>query len=306
MQTAQPEKVRAYLLDLQDRICRALESEDGKAIFLEDSWKREEGGGGRSRVMEGGHVFEKAGINFSDVLGNQLPASATAKRPQLADVNFRAMGVSLVVHPSNPHVPTSHMNVRYFYAEPKDGEPMWWFGGGFDLTPYYGVREDAIHWHQTARAACDPFGKTLYPKFKQICDEYFYLPHREEPRGIGGIFFDDYSEGGFEQAFAFMQSVGDHFVPAYQPIVARRKDSPFSDAQRQFQLYRRGRYVEFNLVYDRGTHFGLQSKGRTESILMSLPPLVRWDYDWQPEPGTPEAELYDVYLKPQDWADMKA
>ena len=306
MQTAQPEKVRAYLLDLQDRICAALAAEDGQASFLEDSWTREEGGGGRSRVMAEGKVFEKAGINFSDVQGSQLPASATAKRPQLAGASFRAMGVSLVVHPRNPQVPTTHMNVRYFYAEPKDGEPMWWFGGGFDLTPYYGVREDAIHWHQTARAACDPFGKTLYPKFKQICDEYFYLPHREEPRGIGGIFFDDYSEGGFEQAFAFMQSVGDHFVPAYQPIVARRKDSPFSDAQRQFQLYRRGRYVEFNLVYDRGTHFGLQSKGRTESILMSLPPLVRWDYDWQPEPGTPEAELYDVYLKPQDWADMKA
>ncbi|MDQ8195199.1 oxygen-dependent coproporphyrinogen oxidase [Coraliomargarita sp. SDUM461003] len=306
MQTAQPEKVRAYLLDLQDRICAALAAEDGQASFLEDSWTREEGGGGRSRVMAEGKVFEKAGINFSDVRGSQLPASATAKRPQLAGASFRAMGVSLVVHPRNPQVPTTHMNVRYFYAEPKDGEPIWWFGGGFDLTPYYGVREDAIHWHQTARAACAPFGETLYPKFKQICDEYFYLPHREEPRGIGGIFFDDYSEGGFEQAFAFMQSVGDHFVPAYQPIVARRKDSPFSDAQRQFQLYRRGRYVEFNLVYDRGTHFGLQSKGRTESILMSLPPLVRWDYDWQPEPGTPEAELYDVYLKPQDWADMKA
>ncbi|HBR93158.1 MAG TPA: oxygen-dependent coproporphyrinogen oxidase [Opitutae bacterium] len=305
MQTAQPEKVRAYLLDLQDRICAALAAEDGQASFLEDSWTREEGGGGRSRVMAEGKVFEKAGINFSDVRGSQLPASATAKRPQLAGASFRAMGVSLVVHPRNPQVPTTHMNVRYFYAEPKDGEPIWWFGGGFDLTPYYGVREDAIHWHQTARAACAPFGETLYPKFKQICDEYFYLPHREEPRGIGGIFFDDYSEGGFEQAFAFMQSVGDHFVPAYQPIVARRKDSPFSDAQRQFQLYRRGRYVEFNLVYDRGTHFGLQSKGRTESILMSLPPLVRWDYDWQPEPDTAEAELYEVFLKPQDWADMK-
>ncbi|WPJ98009.1 oxygen-dependent coproporphyrinogen oxidase [Coraliomargarita algicola] len=304
MQTAQPEKVRAYLLDLQDRICAALENEDGQARFQEDSWTREEGGGGRSRVMADGQVFEKAGINFSDVQGSQLPASATAKRPQLAGASFRAMGVSLVIHPLNPHVPTTHMNVRFFYAEPTDGAPIWWFGGGFDLTPYYGQREDAIHWHQTARAACQPFGNALYPKFKQICDEYFYLPHRAEPRGIGGIFFDDYAEGGFEQAFAFMQSVGDHFVPAYQPIVARRKDSPFSDAQRQFQLYRRGRYVEFNLVYDRGTHFGLQSKGRTESILMSLPPLVRWDYDWHPEPKTPEAELYDVYLKPQDWANQ--
>ena len=304
MQTAQPEKVRAYLLDLQDRICHALESEDGEATFLEDSWEREEGGGGRSRVMEGGHIFEKAGINFSDVLGSQLPASATAKRPQFAGVSFRAMGVSLVVHPSNPHVPTTHMNVRYFYAEPKDCEPIWWFGGGFDLTPYYGQREDAIHWHQTARTACQTFGVTHYPKFKQICDEYFYLPHRQEPRGIGGIFFDDYTEGGFEEAFAFMQSVGDHFLPAYQPIVARRKANDYTEVQRQFQLYRRGRYVEFNLIYDRGTHFGLQSGGRAESILMSLPPLVRWDYDWKPEANTPEAELYEVYLKPQDWADQ--
>ena len=304
MQTAQPEKVRAYLLDLQDRICHALESEDGKATFLEDNWEREEGGGGRSRVMEGGQVFEKVGINFSDVLGNQLPASATAKRPQLAGASFRAMGVSLVVHPNNPHVPSTHMNVRYFYAEPKDCEPIWWFGGGFDLTPYYGQREDAIHWHQTARSACQAFGEFHYPKFKQICDEYFYLPHREEPRGIGGIFFDDYTEGGFEKAFAFMQSVGDHFVPAYQPIVARRKATDYTEAQRHFQLYRRGRYVEFNLIYDRGTHFGLQSKGRTESILMSLPPLVRWDYDWQPEANTPEAELYEFFLKPQNWADQ--
>jgi len=305
MQTAQPEKVRAYLLDLQDRIGAALQSEDGQATFLEDCWTREEGGGGRSCVMTEGAVFEKAGINFSDVQGSQLPASATTQRPQLAGANFRAMGVSLVVHPHNPHVPTAHMNVRFFYAEPKDGEPIWWFGGGFDLTPYYGQREDAIHWHQTARTACEPFGETLYPKLKKICDEYFYLPHRDEARGIGGIFFDDYCESGFEQAFAFMQSVGDHFVPAYQPIVASRKGTTHTEAQRQFQLYRRGRYVEFNLIYDRGTHFGLQSKGRTESILMSLPPLVRWEYDWHPESNTPEAELYDVYLKPQDWAGMK-
>lgn len=303
MQTAQPEKVRTYLLDLQDRICAALENEDGTAKFTEDSWEREEGGGGRSRVLTEGTVFEKAGINFSDVQGNQLPASATATRPQLAGASFRAMGVSLVIHPRNPNVPTTHMNVRFFYAEPEGSEPIWWFGGGFDLTPYYGQREDAIHWHQTARAACEPFGEALYPKFKEICDQYFYLPHRKEPRGIGGIFFDDYSEGGFEQAFAFMQSVGDHFVPAYQPIVARRKDDGFTEQQRQFQLYRRGRYVEFNLVYDRGTLFGLQSNGRTESILMSLPPLVRWDYDWQPEPGSPEAELYEVFLKPKDWAN---
>ena len=301
MTTIQPERVRAYLLDLQDRICTALATEDGGAEFAETTWEREEGGGGRSRVMEEGAVFEKAGINFSDVRGNGLPASATATRPQLAGASFRAMGVSLVIHPRNPHVPTSHMNVRFFYAEPKDGEPVWWFGGGFDLTPYYGKKEDAIHWHKTALAACAPFGAQHYPKYKAICDEYFFLPHRNEPRGIGGLFFDDYSEGGFDPAFAFMQSVGDHFVPAYQPIVARRKATEYSDSERQFQLYRRGRYVEFNLVYDRGTIFGLQSKGRTESILMSLPPLVRWDYDRHPEPGSKEAELYEVFLKPTDW-----
>ncbi|PXA04846.1 oxygen-dependent coproporphyrinogen oxidase [Coraliomargarita sinensis] len=302
MQTAKPENVRAYLLDLQDRICASLEAEDGREHFQEETWQREEGGGGRSRVMEGGAVFEKAGINFSDVRGAQLPASATAARPQLAGGSFRAMGVSLVCHPENPHVPTTHMNVRFFHAEPKEGEPVWWFGGGFDLTPYYGRREDAIHWHRTAKAACDPFGEEIYPQFKQQCDDYFFLAHRNEPRGIGGIFFDDYNDGGFENAFALMQSVGDHFIPAYQPIVSRRKGDQYSEPERKFQLYRRGRYVEFNLVYDRGTLFGLQSKGRTESILMSLPPLVRWDYDWHPEPGSPEAELYDVYLKPSDWA----
>ena len=303
MQTAKPEKVRSYLLDLQDRICKALEEEDGSKQFHEDSWTRDEGGGGRSRVIEGGAVFEKAGINFSDVRGAQLPASATAARPQLAGASFRAMGVSLVCHPENPHVPTTHMNVRFFYAEPKDGDPIWWFGGGFDLTPYYGQRDDAIHWHHTAREACAPFGEELYPKFKATCDQYFHLPHRNEPRGIGGIFFDDYNEGGFDNAFAMMQSVGDHFVPAYQPIVAKRKATPYTDRERQFQLYRRGRYVEFNLVYDRGTLFGLQSKGRTESILMSLPPLVRWDYDRQPEPGSPEAELYEIFLQPKDWVE---
>jgi len=303
MQTAKPEKVRSYLLDLQDRICKALSEEDGSKQFHEDSWTRDEGGGGRSRVIEGGAVFEKAGINFSDVRGAQLPASATAARPQLAGASFRAMGVSLVCHPENPHVPTTHMNVRFFYAEPKDGDPIWWFGGGFDLTPYYGQRDDAIHWHHTAREACAPFGEELYPKFKATCDQYFHLPHRNEPRGIGGIFFDDYNEGGFENAFAMMQSVGDHFVPAYQPIVAKRKATPYTDRERQFQLYRRGRYVEFNLVYDRGTLFGLQSKGRTESILMSLPPLVRWDYDRQPEPGSPEAELYEIFLQPKDWVE---
>lgn len=304
MPSTQSELVRNYLLSLQDSICKALEAEDGSATFHEDSWERPEGGGGRSRVLADGAIFEKAGINFSDVHGKGLPPSATAARPQLAGAAFRAMGVSLVIHPQNPHVPTTHMNVRYFEASPTEGEPVWWFGGGFDLTPYYGQKADAIHWHQTAKAACDPFGTELYPRFKQTCDDYFYLPHRNEARGIGGIFFDDFNAGGFDQAFAFMQSVGDHFVPAYQPIVARRKEQPFTDAERQFQLYRRGRYVEFNLVYDRGTIFGLQSKGRTESILMSLPPLVRWDYDFHPQPGTPEAELYETYLKPQDWVSM--
>jgi len=299
--SAQPEPVRDYLLDLQDRITDALEQEDGKARFREESWRRDEGGGGRSRVMDAGAVFEKAGINFSHVQGGQLPASATASRPQLAGAPFRAMGVSLVCHPENPHVPTSHMNVRFFYAEPPAGDPVWWFGGGFDLTPCYGRIEDAVHWHRTARAACAPFGQQLYPQFKQQCDDYFYLPHRQEPRGIGGLFFDDYNAGGFDPAFALMQSIGDHFLPAYQPIVARRKNHNYSERQRQFQLYRRGRYVEFNLVYDRGTLFGLQSNGRTESILMSLPPLVRWDYNWQPEPGSPEAELYQTYLQTKNW-----
>lgn len=303
MPTVNPEIVHTYLLDLQERICAALEQEDGGSRFREDIWERPEGGGGRSRVIEGGTVFEKAGINFSDVNGDKMPPSATAARPQLAGATFRAMGVSLVCHPLNPHVPTTHMNVRFFYAEPKDAAPVWWFGGGFDLTPYYGHIEDAVHWHKTAQAACKPFGQQLYPKFKDICDKYFFLPHRDEPRGIGGIFFDDFTEGGFEQAFAVMRSVGDHFIAAYQPIVARRKGAAYTERERQFQLYRRGRYVEFNLVQDRGTHFGLQSKGRTESILMSLPPLVRWDYDWHPEPESPEAELYDIFLQPRDWAN---
>jgi len=305
MQTANPESVRDYLLDLQDRICYGLAEEDGQAGFHQDSWERSEGGGGRSRVMENGAVFEKAGINFSDVQGAALPASATATRPQLAGARFRAMGVSLVCHPENPHVPTTHMNVRFFYAEPKSGQPVWWFGGGFDLTPYYGRREDAIHWHRTAKAACDPFGNALYSQFKKTCDQYFYLPHRKEARGIGGIFFDDFNEGGFDHAFSLMQSVGNHFEPAYRPIVARRKAAAYSKRERRFQLYRRGRYVEFNLVYDRGTLFGLQSNGRTESILMSLTPLVRWDYDWQPETGSAEADLYDTFLQPQDWADLE-
>ncbi|MDJ0738723.1 MAG: oxygen-dependent coproporphyrinogen oxidase [Gammaproteobacteria bacterium] len=292
--------VRHYLLGLQDGICNALASEDGQG-FREDSWDRPGGGGGRSRVLEHGNVFEKAGVNFSHVFGDGLPPSATAQRPELAGRSFQAMGVSLVIHPHNPRVPTSHANVRFFIAEKADAEPVWWFGGGFDLTPYYGNVDDARHWHATAKAACEPFGADAYPRFKQWCDDYFFLKHRNEPRGIGGLFFDDLNEWGFERSFAFMQSVGDHYVPAYLPIVQRRRDDAFGEREREFQLYRRGRYVEFNLVYDRGTIFGLQTGGRTESILMSLPPLVSWKYDWQPEPGSDEAQLYDVFLKPQDW-----
>lgn len=294
--------VKDYLLSLQDNICSKLESADGLGTFVEDSWDRAEGGGGRSRVITEGAIFEKGGVNFSHVHGDSMPASATAHRPQLAGRSFEAMGVSLVMHPHNPHVPTSHANVRFFCAH-KDGEdPIWWFGGGYDLTPYYGYDEDCIHWHQTAKHACDPFGPDIYPRFKKWCDEYFYLKHRSEPRGVGGLFFDDFNELGFEQSFAFMQSVGDSYIDAYLPIIQARKDTPFGDRERQFQLYRRGRYVEFNLVFDRGTLFGLQSGGRTESILMSLPPLVRWEYDWQPEESSAEARLYERYLKARDWA----
>ena len=301
MSTPDVQAVSSYLLGLQDRICHALERVDQQNIFREDQWTRDEGGGGRSRVMEEGAVFEKAGINFSHVHGNQLPASATAHRPELAGRNFEALGVSLVIHPRNPYAPTSHANVRFFIAEKDGSEPVWWFGGGFDLTPYYGYEEDATHWHSTARDACQPFGDDVYPRFKNWCDEYFYLKHRNEPRGIGGLFFDDYNAPGFADSFALMQSIGDHFVPAYVPIVEKRMHQPYGDRERDFQLYRRGRYVEFNLVYDRGTLFGLQTGGRTESILMSLPPLVSWRYDWQPQAGSPEAELYDLFLKPRDW-----
>lgn len=303
--SAQPslEKVKAYLLNLQDQICASLEQEDGQAQFVEDAWDRKEGGGGRTRVLTNGKVFEQAGINFSHVFGDKLPPSATALRPELAGRNFQAMGVSLVIHPHNPYIPTSHANVRFFIAEKEGEEPVWWFGGGFDLTPYYPFEEDVIHWHQTSKEACDPFGDEMYPKYKKWCDEYFYLKHRDETRGVGGLFFDDVNELGFEQSFAFMQSVGDHYVKAYQPIVAKRKAIPFGERERDFQLYRRGRYVEFNLVFDRGTLFGLQSGGRTESILMSLPPLVKWRYDWQPEVGSPEADLYENYLKPREWLE---
>lgn len=293
--------VKDYLLNLQDRICTGLQVEDGQAIFQEDSWVRDEGSGGRSRVINDGGVFEKGGVNFSHVHGTQLPPSATAARPELAGRSFEAMGVSLVMHPENPYIPTSHANVRFFIAEKPGEEPVWWFGGGYDLTPYYGHLEDCQHWHQTAKSACDPFGEAVYPRFKQWCDDYFFLKHRNEPRGIGGLFFDDYNEPGFEQSFGLMRSVGDSYLDAYLPIIQRRKEMVWGEREKQFQLYRRGRYVEFNLVYDRGTLFGLQTGGRTESILMSLPPLVRWEYDWQPEPGTAEAELYDIYLKPQSW-----
>ncbi|HKK04386.1 MAG TPA: oxygen-dependent coproporphyrinogen oxidase [Gammaproteobacteria bacterium] len=294
--------VKAYLLDLQDRICSALEAEDGQATFAEDAWEREAGGGGgRSRVMAGGAVFEQAGINFSHVHGPGLPASATAHRPELAGRSFEALGVSLVIHPHNPYVPTSHANVRFFIAEKPDADPVWWFGGGFDLTPYYAEKEDVVHWHRTAKAACDPFGEDVYPRYKHWCDEYFFIKHRNEPRGVGGLFFDDLNEWDFERSFEFMRSVGDHYLPAYVPIVQRRRRNDYGERERDFQLYRRGRYVEFNLVYDRGTLFGLQTGGRTESILMSLPPLVKWRYNWSPEPGTPEARLYDYYLKPRDW-----
>ncbi|EDX90456.1 oxygen-dependent coproporphyrinogen oxidase [Alcanivorax sp. VBW004] len=293
--------VKDYLLDLQDRICDALGAEDGSATFREDSWEREQGGGGRSRVLENGAVIEKGGVNFSHVFGDQLPPSATAARPELAGRSFQAMGVSLVIHPKNPYAPTSHANVRFFVAE-KDGEdPVWWFGGGFDLTPYYGFEEDVVHWHQTARDACEPFGNEIYPEFKTWCDDYFYLKHRDEPRGVGGLFFDDLNRFDFDTSFALMRSVGDAYVPAYQPILARRKDHDYGERERQFQLYRRGRYVEFNLVYDRGTIFGLQSGGRTESILMSLPPLVRWDYDYHPEPDSAEIELYQKFLIHREW-----
>ena len=295
--------VLTYLRGLQDRICEAVAAAEGGDGFREDAWDRPGGGGGRSRVIEDGSVFEKAGVNFSHVHGDELPPSATAQRPELAGRSYQAMGVSLVIHPRNPYVPTSHANVRFFIAEGTAAAPVWWFGGGFDLTPYYGFAEDVVHWHETARAACAPFGADVYPRYKQWCDEYFFLRHRREPRGVGGLFFDDLNDGGFERCFAFMRSVGDHYLAAYLPIVERRKDQPYGERQRDFQLYRRGRYVEFNLVYDRGTVFGLQTGGRTESILMSLPPLVKWRYDWRPEPGSAEARLYDEFLTPKDWLE---
>jgi len=328
--------VESYLLDLQQRLCAAFEHEDGAARFREDRWQRPDGGGrsqhpadsrdvqgrtsvarsrkleatdigtsvygsGRTRVISDGAVLEHGGVNFSHVHGTSLPPAATAQRPELAGRSFQALGVSVVIHPRSPYVPTSHCNVRFFQAEKPGAEPVWWIGGGFDLTPYFGFDEDCVHWHREAKAACDPFGADYYARFKKWCDEYFFIKHRQEPRGIGGLFFDDLNDGGFEHCFGFLRSVGDRYLRAYLPIVQRRKALAYGEREREFQLYRRGRYVEFNLVYDRGTLFGLQSGGRTESILMSLPPRVAWRYDWRPEPGSPEARLTEHYLKPRDW-----
>ena len=289
-----------FLRGLQERICAAIEQVDGGARFEEDAWQRPAGGGGRTRVLRDGAVFEQAGVNFSHTLGKTLPPAATARKPELAGSPYMAASVSLVLHPRNPYVPTCHANVRYFEATKPDGEVVWWFGGGFDLTPFYPFDEDVRHWHTVARDLCEPFGVDVYPRFKQACDDYFYLKHRGETRGIGGLFYDDLTEGGFEQCFGFMQAVGQGLLDAYLPIVERRKDTAYGEREREFQLYRRGRYVEFNLVYDRGTLFGLQSGGRTESILMSLPPRVRFEYEYTPEPGSAEAKLAD-YLKPRDW-----
>lgn len=295
------ERVNNYLQRLQGSITSELQNIDAEAEFETDLWQREAGGGGRSMVLRDGAIFEQAGVNYSEVYGDKLPAPATVHRSELAGRQFRGMGVSLVIHPDNPYIPTSHANLRFFVAEKTGEAPIWWFGGGFDLTPYYGFEDDCRHWHQIAKQACDPYGAERYSEYKKWCDEYFYLKHRDEARGIGGLFFDDLNEPDFEQAFAFMRSVGDHYLPAYTPIVEHHRNDPYGEREKQFQHYRRGRYVEFNLIYDRGTLFGLQSGGRTESILMSLPPVVKWRYNYQPEAGSPEAELTDYYLKARDW-----
>jgi coproporphyrinogen III oxidase len=293
--------VKKYLLDLQERICQCIEIEDGAAVFNTDPWKHKEGGGGLTRTLTQGRFIEKAGVNFSHVYGASLPQAATAQRSELSTSSFQALGVSVVIHPTNPYIPTAHMNVRFIVTEKPDAAPFWWFGGGFDLTPYYGFTEDCIHWHQMAKQACDLFAADAYASYKKWCDDYFFLKHRNEARGIGGIFFDDLNAAGFTSCFQFLKNVGDCFIKAYQPIVARRKHIPFGEREKNFQLYRRGRYVEFNLLYDRGTLFGLQSGGRTESILMSLPPLVAWEYAWQPEPQSAEALLYSEFLKARAW-----
>jgi coproporphyrinogen III oxidase len=295
-------EVKSYLLSLQDSLCQGIEREDGSASFIEDSWVRPEGGGGRSRVIRHGALIEQGGVNFSHVMGASLPGSASAERPELAGRGFEAMGVSLVMHPENPYVPTVHLNVRLFVATKAGEAPIWWFGGGFDLTPYYAFEEDCVHWHRAAQALCEPYGLDVYPHYKQWCDDYFFLKHRNEARGIGGLFFDDLNAWDFDTCFRFIQDVGNGFWPAYQKIAAARKHTPYGERERDFQLYRRGRYVEFNLVYDRGTLFGLQSNGRTESILISLPPLARWEYQYEPQPGSPEAHLYEV-IKPKNWLE---
>lgn len=297
----QLEDVKTFLQQLQSHICATLEAEETGATFAADTWQRPEGGGGITRILANGDVFEKAGVGFSHVFGRELPPSAAANRPELAGRQWQAMGVSLVIHPRNPYVPTSHANVRLFVAEAPGEEPIWWFGGGFDLTPYYGFDEDGEHWHRTARELCLPFGETVYPNFKEWCDRYFYLPHRKEPRGIGGLFYDDLHEWGFDTCFQFMQAVGQGYLDAYLPIVQRRKGMTYSERERAWQAYRRGRYVEFNLLQDRGTIFGLQSGGRTESILMSLPPKVEWHYNHQPIPGSAEARLMEHTLQRKDW-----
>ena len=295
-------QVKKYLVQLQESICSDLESLDGRAIFEIDRWTKEDGSGsGITSVICDGNTFEKGGVNFSIVQGNKMPKSASALRPELEGRKYTALGVSLVMHPENPYIPTVHANVRFFVAEESGKEPIWWFGGGFDLTPFYGFDEDAVHWHTTAKKACLPFGEKVYSKYKKWCDDYFYLEHRDEQRGIGGLFFDDLNEGGFDRCFEFMKSVGNHFTDAYLPIVIKRKDTPYGEKERNFQLYRRGRYVEFNLIYDRGTLFGLQSGGRTESILMSMPPEVKWSYQLQVEKDSEEGKLYHHYLKPKEW-----
>jgi len=295
--------VRAYLVALQERITSALETLDGAGRFGRDAWSRPGGGGGESRVLKNGAVLEQGGVGYSYVTGERLPPSATLARPELADSPFEAMGVSLVLHPGNPYVPSTHLNVRFLMATPRTAAPVWWFGGGFDLTPYYPFDEDVRHWHEIARAACVQFGPSVYRQYKEACDRYFYLPHRGETRGVGGLFFDDLNAWGFARCFEFLRSVGDAFLDAYLPIAERRRALPFGERERRFQLYRRGRYVEFNLALDRGTQFGLQSGGRAESILMSLPPLVRFEYDWHPDPGSPEERLYREYLRPRDWLE---